>query len=170
MYRWSFALRSSSGYVDRTLPLSDSIDRYERLNHNIQKSININIISSASPSSIARPISEEKWNCLDNLTLGEIKNMICSPTIFVHHDDIKRAVEEAWVQLTVNSSRARAAQRKNGLQNDPDLILIDAAILHRLFQQSALSNIVKPVNHHYFRGNSFLFYLFFDNLSFSINR
>jgi len=81
-------------------------------------------------------------DCPEKMTLGEIKDMIVTPTLLRFRKDIKGLVENSWLELSTTDKQAMAITSAHG-DNAIDKISITYPMFEKLFKKTQLSYLMQ---------------------------
>jgi len=80
-------------------------------------------------------------DCPEKMTIGEIKDMIVTPTLLRFRTDIKALVESSWLELANMDKQAEAITSAHG-DNAIDKINITYPLFEKLFKKTRLSYLM----------------------------
>lgn len=105
---------------------------------------------------LIKPVSKsalEEDEDEDTLSLKLIKQLYGWAADMDHWVLIKKEIDDLWSKMLLSDFHARKLARKNGIENDPDLICIDKYMLKRMLDVSVLFQKIHQIHEfHCFKG------------------
>jgi hypothetical protein len=79
--------------------------------------------------------------CPEKMSIGEIKDMIVTPTLMRFRKDIKQVVEDAWLELSNDNLEAQELSEKSG-EKGIDKIRINYSLFEKLLKDTRISELL----------------------------